>query len=300
MKSQTIFLTGATGLVGSQLTEALSQHSFRVKALSRNKQLQVKGVEWIVSDILSSDLMLCKQLEGADVIIHNAACLKAGNTTAELEEIQKVNVDFTERLLNCAVQVNIKKIIFTSGFNLVKKPLPDLISETAALNPTTPYAKSKYIGEQLMQEYAAKYALNMNILRLSSPVNLNVHLLPETVVKRWILQSVNNQTIQIHGNGNRTQDFVAVSDIANAFLSCIEYENVNGIFNIASGNTISMIQLAELITKKYGNNYIFTGIDENENDRWNISIEKANKLLQYKPEFSSLSIISELIKKSAS
>lgn len=296
MESKKIFLTGATGLVGSQLTETLSRHSFSIKALSRNKQLDIKDVEWIVYDISSSDLMLCKQLEGVDVIIHNAACLKAGNTSAELEEIQKVNVDFTERLLNCAVQVNIKKIIFTSGFNLIKKPLPDLINESAALNPTTAYARSKYIGEQLMQEYEAKYGININILRLSSPVNPNLHLLPETVLKKWISQSINNQTIQVYGKGNRTQDFVAVSDIANAFLSCIEHKNVNGIFNIASGNTISMKQLALLITEKYGNKFEFTGVDENENDKWNISIEKATKFLQYNPKFSSISIINELLK----
>lgn len=296
MESKKIFLTGATGLVGSQLTETLSRHSFSIKALSRNKQLDIKDVEWIVYDISSSDLMLCKQLEGVDVIIHNAACLKAGNTSAELEEIQKVNVDFTERLLNCAVQVNIKKIIFTSGFNLIKKPLPDLINESAALNPTTAYAKSKYIGEQLLQEYEAKYGININILRLSSPVNPNLHLLPETVLKKWISQSINNQTIQVYGKGNRTQDFVAVSDITNAFLSCIEHKNVNGIFNIASGNTISMKQLALLITEKYGNKFEFTGVDENENDKWNISIEKATKFLQYNPKFSSISIINELLK----
>ena len=107
---------------------------------------------------------------------------------------------------------------------------------------------------------------------------------------------MNGQTIQVFGGGGRTQDFVAVSDIANAFLSCVENKQVNGIFNIASGNTISMLQLAQLITEKYGNKFVFTGTDANEDDRWNISIEKASEFLQYKPEFSSVSIISELLK----
>ena len=88
---------------------------------------------------------------------------------------------------------------------------------------------------------------------------------------------------------------MAVSDIADAFLSCIQKDDISGIFNIASSNAISMLDLAKMISEKFSNQYQFIGEDVNENDRWNISIEKAKQQLNYLPNYTSTQAITNLL-----
>lgn len=291
-----VFLTGATGLVGSKLTELLSNHC-NVIALSRNKHFSSKHLKWIVYDISKSDMLLCKIMENCEVVIHNAGSTNEPRNEQEKKEIEKINLIFTENILKCAPKIGFKKIIFTSGLNILKKPLPLSITETSKLKPITQYAITKYYSEKLVEEHANKYNLSYNILRLSSPVDNDFENMPNTVIKKWIAQSINKQIIQVFGSGNRTQDFVATTDIANAFLSCVEKKVSNGIYNIASGNSISMLHVAQLITKKFGNSFEFVGTDINEDDRWNISIEKAKKELNYNPNYTSTTILQQLLNK---
>jgi UDP-glucose 4-epimerase len=290
-----LFFTGATGLVGTAIREAFSQQPFEIKALSRKQQPPATNTEWILSDISDNTLDLAHHIENTDVIVHNAACLYIGQTEVENEEIQKINVDFTKKLLDWSAANKIQKIVFTSTFSLLAKPLPGLITETADVKPVFPYAESKFHGEQLVQEYAAKYGFQYAILRISSPVSVDLAAMPQTVVKKWISQSLSGQDIQLSGTGTRTQDFIALTDIAQAFVNSVINIDASGIFNIASGSELSMSALAQMITDKFGNRYSMTGNDENGDDRWNISIEKAKQQLNYQPRYSSEQAIAALL-----
>jgi UDP-glucose 4-epimerase len=291
-----ILVSGGTGLIGRAILRKITSYSYVISATYRKQIIENINVQWINFDALNSiQNEINKLIKNQDIIIHNAASLKIGINESEIEELQKVNIDFTEKLLNATNVHNIKKIIFTSTLSGIKKPLPNLITEESELNPTFFYSKSKFECEQLIQRYAAKNNFNYCILRVSSPVS-SFEFLPDTVLKKWISLSIKNQPLKVFGSGNRTQDFVAVDDIANAILCCINKIEVNGIFNIASGNSISMLELAQLITTKFNTNFEKIGIDENENDKWNISIDKAKNELNYKPEFTSRQNIINLLK----
>ena len=290
-----ILLTGATGLVGSTILKSFLSKGFFVKAISRNNQPPLKNVEWIIADIADEKINFQKHRENIDVVVHNAACLCLGNTEIEKVAIQKTNIDFTSQLFESAGRQGIQKAIFTSSFSFIAKPLPEVIAETAPTRVISTYAASKLAGEVLMKENAVKYGFEYNILRISSPVCFNIDRMPSTVVKKWVTQSMQGQNIQVFGNGTRTQDFVAVHDIADAFVNCIQQDEVSGIFNIASGNAISMLDLAKMISEKFSNQYQFSGEDVNENDQWNISIEKAKQQLNYLPKYTSTQAITTLL-----
>ena len=290
-----LFITGGTGLIGTELTKVLASNNNSIYALSRYEQPAMKNVTWIQGDLFSLNFDLGKYLEETDLVIHNAASLNRGVSQIEIDEIEKVNIDFTRILLNVILKTSVKKLIYTSGLNIIKKPLPEKISEESELDPKTPYAKSKYTTEKIIEECSKKSGLNYSILRVSSPVTNSLNVMPDTVVKKWIQSSIEGEPIQVYGSGERTQDFVSVSDIANAFLCSIKNPEVSGVFNIASGNSISMLELAQLITTKFGNKYEFANIDENENDRWNVSISKAREQLLFKPQYTSREAIEKLL-----
>jgi len=129
--------------------------------------------------------------------------------------------------------------------------------------------------------------LKYTILRVSSPVTTKLTHMPPTVLTKWIKCGLNGRPLQIYGSGKRSQDFIMTSEIARAFLCSTDNLDAVGIYNIASGSQISMMELAHSISDKFGNAVEFYGPDVNENDRWNISVDKAEKELQFKPRYSS-------------
>jgi len=293
--SQKIFLTGGTGLVGRALTDAFSLNNFEVLATYRTRKTSARNITWIKADLIDRNIDLHSYLKDVDVIIHNAASVKEGKTQTELDELKSVNIEFTERLLKAASSFDIKKIIFTSSFSFIKKPLPKVITEDAQVDPQDAYAQSKHIGEQLILAHCAKYNTVYNICRISSPISFDLDSMPYNVVKKWIIQSMEKQQLKVYGKGQRRQDFVSVTDIAQAYINCIKKSEMSGIFNIASGNTMSMFELAQHITSHFKTDFECIGEDQNEDDKWNISIDKATNYLNYNPQFTSEAAITALL-----
>lgn len=297
-KKNSILITGGTGLVGSDLTQSLLSTFGNVSVLYRERKLALEGINWIKYDIGADSIEnLNDIISETEIVIHNAACLKIGNTQLEKDEIEAVNVNFTRNLLKKIAYSDVKKVIFTSSFSIIKKPLPTLITEDSEIECTTSYSNSKYIGEEIIREYAHKYQINFNILRISSPVATELNMMPDTVLRKWIMKGLAKENIQVFGSGSRTQDFISVSDISRAYIQCIKNKNVSGTFNLASGNSISMLELAKLITKKFGNRYEFVGNDDNENDRWNIDVSKIKEQQQFIPNFTSKAAIENLLRR---
>jgi UDP-glucose 4-epimerase len=286
-----VFVTGGTGLIGSGIVSLFGAHTRRLDVLTRSRK-PVNGTN-ISGDLADPSLDLRPLLKGIDVVVHNAASVVLGKTPDEEMQLEATNVQGTRRVLDAVVATGVRKILFTSSFSFIRKPLPELIVETSDIDPVLPYSKSKLAGEKMIEEYAVKYGLQYNILRVSSPISFDFSLMPNNVVKAWITQSRDNQVLKVFGDGSRAQDFVAVEDIAQAFLAAARSTDVNGVLNIASGTTVSMLDLARMMTAKFGNQFELVSSDNAE--KWNISIERAERLLKYRPHFTAQTAVSELL-----
>jgi len=296
MKRRTkILLTGGTGLIGSQLLSAIASNKFDITVISRKKNLDIPGVKWIQADLGTIQLNEIQKYDKPDILIHNAACILNGTTNEERIALQKVNSDFSCKLFTWATNIDVQKIIFTSSFSVLQKPLPERIDESSIPAPNNPYSISKYYSERFLQELCQKKGIQYFILRVSSPIPESFNLLPDTVVRKWISCGIHKTPLTVFGKGQRTQDFVAVSDIVSGFLCCISNKSATGVFNIASGTSVSMQMLALLIHNYFHNGIIYTGTDINENDRWNISIDRAKTVLGYKPRYTAEETILNLI-----
>jgi UDP-glucose 4-epimerase len=296
MSKPKILITGGTGLVGTALLNRLSKGDFDISVLYRNP---IPGnhmpSNWIPVNYQDPLLDLQSLFAGVDVLIHNAASLKIGNTPEEISEIKAFNYEFTERLFVCAGVCNVKKIILTSSLSLLEKPLPEIITEESKTNPISYYSKSKYFAEEMLVRLAKEFQFEYSILRISSPVSKMFSVMPQTVLQKWINDARSGTQISVFGKGTRSQDFVSVDDIAEAFYLCIITSHESGIFNIASGNTLSMKELAKMISQKFNAGFSFSGSDQNESDIWNVSIDKAARELGYAPRFTSSSCIQYLL-----
>lgn len=160
-----VFVTGATGFIGSHLVDELIKKSYHVKCLVRKssstKWLDGKPVEFVYGDLFD-EKVLQSALSDVDFVYH-----VGGVTFAKKkEEFIRGNIDATRSLIEACFKFNpkLKKFIHVSsqacvGPSYDGKP----IDETRDYHPLTAYGRSKREAEKLVKKYFDK--LNCTIVR---------------------------------------------------------------------------------------------------------------------------------------
>ena len=285
-----ILLIGATGIVGRDLLDALAAApGFTVTATSRNPPaVEARpGVRWIMLDLARS-FDLTDEILAADWVILNAASKNPGRDFAGLEELRAVNIDAVSRI---AAAARDRRVLLISSLSLLKRPFGDPITEEDDCAPATPYAASKFWGEQVVRQ-----APGHCIFRISSPVPREWRLMEGTVLRSWIEAGMAGGKIEIHGKGLREQDFVSAADIAEACVHVISKE-ARGTFNIASGQAVAMKTLAALIQQRFPRVIVTEDASKNGNDgeRWRVDISKARRELGFEPRYDAARAIDRML-----
>ena len=107
----------------------------------------------------------------------------------------------------------------------------------------------------------------------------------------FLAQRINKKPLTIVGNGNQKRDFTYVTDVVNAILKAAKSKIKNEIFNVGSGQTISINYVAKLI----GGKKVFLPKRPGEPDITFADIKKIKRLLNWKPKININSGINKLI-----
>lgn len=288
-----VLLTGGTGLVGADVLDRLVRDGYEVICVSRRRPPEGPRFTWIPADLAGDPGTLIASLPAVDFVVH-AAAARSGPPGEELAYLRRVNVAFTVTLFDWAAARGVRAVVYVSGFNLLRRPLEPVITEEHPVAPDTPYAITKYEGELGLAKHADRGRFRRVCLRLSSPIPFVYDRLHDTVVKTWIDRARAGQPLNVHGLGDRTQDFVATEDIASAVLGALRNE-ARGTYNVASGSALAMRELAELIAARWPVPIRFEGDDPNAGERWKISIARAAADLGYAPMYTARSAIERLL-----
>ena len=167
---KTILITGALGYLGGRIALRLnSEKNFSVRLSARHRPNNYpkwcKGLRIVEFDFEQSKCPenLCKDV---DVVIHLAA-LNALDSLNEPERAKKINVDGTKRLISAAIREGVKRFVYISTAHVYGTPLIGCISEKKKPTPSTPYAETHFLAEQIVLN---EERIDGVILRLS---NLN-------------------------------------------------------------------------------------------------------------------------------
>ncbi|MBM7565611.1 NAD-dependent epimerase/dehydratase family protein [Paenibacillus sacheonensis] len=161
-----VFITGATGKVGSRFVPRMLQRGHRVTLLVRDAakadQLRQQGAELTEGDLLQPDLY-ASALRGSDAVIHLAAQFRGvdENTT------RSSNVDGTAALARAALQAGVPRFVFASTNNVYgssNRSRPN--REDDALNPAFAYPRSKAEAETALLTLHRESGLGLRIVRL--------------------------------------------------------------------------------------------------------------------------------------
>ncbi len=223
-------VTGATGFLGGHVVDRILDAGHQVRAhvleADRAPGLEARGVEVRVGDLLQ-DGDLAPLLEGVDVVVH---CAGIAAQRAAREDIWRVNVDGTKRLLSACSGIALSRFVYVSSVAVYGHDPPP-VSEDAPWNPVNAYGKSKCAAEEALWRCRTETGLPAVALRPCLIYGERDRRLP-----RFIVRMSRLAFLPLPHGGNRIVALVHVSDVVELILAAsTSPQAVGNAYNVTDG-----------------------------------------------------------------
>ena len=152
-----------------------------------------------------------------------------------------------------SVENNIKRFIYSASSSCYGIPKTYPTDETAKLDPQYPYALTKKLGEDLVLHFSKVYNLNATSLRFFNVYGPRSRTSGAygAVFGVFLAQKLFNKPFTVVGDGKQKRDFTYVSDVVEAIYEISKSKKLsNQVFNVGSGNTISINKITKLLGGK--------------------------------------------------
>ncbi|MGQ4892102.1 MAG: NAD-dependent epimerase/dehydratase family protein [Candidatus Njordarchaeia archaeon] len=214
----TVFVTGSTGFIGGFLIDSLLEKGFDVVAFARSpekgKVLEEKGVEVVYGDITNPESIRIP--ESVDKVIHLAAILKFHGIS--WQDYYKVNVLGTENVVKAALNSNVDHIIVTSSTEAIGPVNKIPGDENTPPNPAYDYGKSKLLMEQLVKKYIEEKNAPITIIRPTGVFGPK-----DMYITYSILKAVKGGTLKrLPGGGEHYIQFSYVKNVVEGYIAVLE------------------------------------------------------------------------------
>ena len=162
------------------------------------------------------------------------------------------------------------------------------MSETSSIKPQSPYGESKLAMEQLLDDYSKIHEINCLGLRMFNVYGKGQNINYAGVITKFLENIKNGTDLTIFGDGNSTRDFVSIDDVIDAIVLSIQKigQNKGRVFNIASGISTKIVELAETMISISNDDSIsirYAPMNSGEIINSQADISLAKKLLCYLP-----------------
>lgn len=252
-----VLITGASGFAGTWLARACVGAGDEVTGVSRHGTGTVPGVSWRALDLRDSPAVAAAVAELApQVVYHLAALSHVGRSWEDPAATLEANVGGAVALLEALrLAAPGARVVWASSCEVYGPRATLPVREDAPLGPINPYAVSKASGDLLAGVYAEAHGLPIVRARPFNhagpgqlPIFIVSSLAEQAARARW---SGATHLQLITGNPHTRRDFTDVRDVVRAYRLLADPAVAPGIYNIASGRSISAAEhvanLAELI-----------------------------------------------------
>lgn len=248
-----IFLTGATGFVGSALLNELVLRGERVRIATRSKLDKLpQGVDQCTIQDLSRNTDWAPSLTGIDTIVHMAARVHQMNDNSldHMHEYRKTNVDGTITLAKQAAASGVRQFIFMSSIKVNGEsslPGKPLVAEDTP-EPIDPYGITKWEAEQGLMAISSETGMDVTIIRPPLVYGPGVKGNFLSMI-RWINKGVPLPL----GDIRNKRSFVGIDNLVDLIITCIEHPTAaNQTFLAGDGKDLSTSELLVSIGKALG------------------------------------------------
>jgi len=269
-----ILVIGGAGYIGSHMVRYLQQAGHDVVVadnFSTGYRDAVQGCELVELDI--ADAAALAALFAAhrfDAVLHFASFIQVGESVTEPGKYYANNLAATLTLLQAMVRAGVKRFIFSSTAAVYGDPEYVPIDEVHPKAPINPYGRSKWMVEQVLEDFDRAYGLKSVCLRYFNAAGadpagrLGERHEPETHLIPLILQAASGRrpAITLFGrdydtpDGACIRDYIHVADLVEAHVLALDYLQKDGAraaFNLGNGNGFSVqevIETARRVTRR--------------------------------------------------
>lgn len=270
-----IGITGATGFVGKKLVSRFLSSGNKVRVLGIEKKSPFgKEVSFIRGDLTTGE-GIDTFLKGVESLVH----LAARNLPPD-SEMMKDNLLATHNLVTKALKFPIKHVFFTSSVAVYGNNRGKKSKESDPVFPNTEYGLTKYLAERVVQYWRTVTGNPVTIVR---PFNMYGPGNYKGIIYEFLKAIKDNGKLEIYGSGRQSRDFLYIDDAVEV-MSRLVLKKKDGVFNIGSGKTYSVLDVVKTFEKVMGKKIkkSFSPADGAKVFNINYSLSKIQKDLNWK------------------
>lgn len=250
---------GGCGFIGSHVCRALVARGHGVRIFektyaSRELIRDIEGdVEMVEGDITRPDDVLAA-LEGCETVVNLVHTTVPGSSMRDPAYDVESNVVASVRWLSRLSETDVRKVFFvSSGGTVYGVPERDLIDEGHPTEPISSYGITKLAVEKYVAMYAATCGARHVILRPSNVYGEGQRLhIGQGVIGVLADRALRGEPLEIWGEGKSLRDYLYVSDLVSALVALLDYEGPRHVFNVASGEGRSVLDILEVLRRQLG------------------------------------------------
>lgn len=309
-----LMVTGGAGYIGSVVAHHLSLHGYEVVIfdnLSTGNSWAVGGHEFFEGDLLDVEsLKSAFSYHKPDAVLHFAAKAYVQESVKSPLTYYRNNVSGTINLLTEMVASGCSRLVFSSTCSIygeVRHEEP--ITESLRIEPINPYAKSKLMVEEILQDAVGAYGISSvalryfnaagasNLVALGEAHDPEPHLIPNV-----ISAAMSGRPVNVFGSdyptrdGTCVRDYIHVDDLATGHIAALDYlltHDGADMFNLGTGNGYSIREILGAVETAVGNKVEVRWCDRRAGDPARLVADpsRANLILGWSAEHGIQEVI---------
>lgn len=254
-------VTGGLGFIGSNVAHRLRAAGASVRIVDAlveghggdRRNVTGTGFEILVADI--ADDVVAGALDGVDYVFNLAGQVSHQSSMRDPGKDLAVNTVSHSRFLEMLRAVAPSaRVVHASTRQVYGRPLRTPVDETHPANPVDVNGVAKLAGEQLHMVYAHAYDMAISSLRITNTFGPRQRLSSNELgfLPVFIRKALNNETIEIYGDGAQRRDCLFVDDVVDALFEATRDNAAGRVFNVGHDQDYSLAELARVIILRSG------------------------------------------------
>ncbi|WP_088040742.1 UDP-glucose 4-epimerase GalE [Bacillus sp. EAC] len=311
-----ILVTGGTGYIGSTVCCALIDNGHIPIILDQNDRIDFTYDKYFYKgDIADFALLerICTEHPDIDFTIHLAALTVVPDSVKNPGAYYSENLSKSISLFSHLNKLGLKKIVYSSSASIYDDPIELIVTEESVLNPRSPYARTKFMTEMILQDFCHAYEMRGIALRYFNPIGADPKMRTGSSIEfpshllGCLLKAVSEESQCFHitgtnwstKDGTGIRDYIHVWDLALAHVKAVEnFENAFElsespqnpylVLNVGKGEGVTVREFVSMFEKVYGKILTKIEVQPRLGDVAGsyANVDKINKLIKWSASLS--------------
>jgi nucleoside-diphosphate-sugar epimerase/UDP-N-acetylglucosamine:LPS N-acetylglucosamine transferase len=245
-----VLVTGGAGFIGSHVVENLLDRGIEARVLDMKDPPVCPPVELIRGSLTDPEVVE-QAVEGCDAVIHLAAIANVDDVLRDPAWSEAVNTRGTLNVLQASRNASVGRVVYASTIWVYSDCDEQTVDEdTRPAAPSHVYTATKLAGELYCKSYQELYGLDYTVLRFGIPYGPRAR--DGGVIRAFVERALAGEPLSVAGNGEQSRRFVYVADLADGCVRALQPQAANRIYNLASQESVSILQVAETVQSVLG------------------------------------------------